>query len=158
MKIGELAQATQTPTATIRFYEREGLMPAAARSAANYRRYGPAHVQRLALIRRCRGLDMSLDEVRTLLALWDEPDAPCDDVNRVLDEHLAHVLARLRELRALQKELLTLRQRCQQPQTAGACGILHGLAAEGAEAPAGAAGAPGPTPHPRHLAGSHRGG
>lgn len=57
MKIGELAQATDTPAATIRFYEREGLMPAAARSAANYRHYGPAHVQRLALIRRCRGLD-----------------------------------------------------------------------------------------------------
>lgn len=150
MKIGELAQATLTPAATIRFYEREGLMPAAARSAANYRHYGPAHVQRLALIRRCRGLDMSLDEVRALLALWDEPGAPCDDVNRVLDEHLAHVQARLKELRALQQELRALRQRCQQPQTAGACGILRGLAAEGAEAPAGA-------PSPRHLAGSHRG-
>lgn len=127
MKIGELAQATDTPAATIRFYEREGLMPAAARSAANYRHYGPAHVQRLALIRRCRGLDMRLDEVRAVLALWDEPAAPCDEVNRVLDAHLAHVQARLRELRALQKELLALRQRCQTPQSAGACGILRGL-------------------------------
>jgi len=155
MKIGELAQATLTPAATIRFYEREGLMPTAARSAANYRHYGPAHVQRLALIRRCRGLDMSLDEVRALLALWDDPGAPCDDVNRVLDAHLAHVQARLQELRALQKELRALRQRCLQPQTAGACGILRGLAAEGAQPPPGQ---PSPAPSPRHLAGSHRGG
>jgi Cd(II)/Pb(II)-responsive transcriptional regulator len=155
MKIGELAQATQTPAATIRFYEREGLMPTAARSAANYRRYGPAHVQRLALIRRCRGLDMSLDEVRALLALWDEPAAPCDDVNRLLDAHLAHVQARLRELRALQRELQALRQRCQQAQTAGACGILRGLAGD---APADAPGLPGQPLAHRHRVGSHRGG
>lgn len=155
MKIGELAQATQTPAATIRFYEREGLMPTAARSAANYRHYGPAHVQRLALIRRCRGLDMSLDEVRALLALWDEPAAPCDDVNRLLDAHLAHVQARLRELRALQRELQALRQRCQQAQTAGACGILRGLAGD---APADAPGLPGQPLAHRHLGGSHRGG
>lgn len=147
MKIGELAQATHTPAATIRFYEREGLMPAASRSPANYRHYGPAHVQRLALIRRCRGLDMSLDEVRALLALWDEPAAPCDEVNRVLDAHLAHVQARLRELRALQQELQALRQRCQAPESAGACGILRGLTEA---APAAAPGTDG------HLAGSHR--
>jgi Cd(II)/Pb(II)-responsive transcriptional regulator len=155
MKIGDLAQATLTPAATIRFYEREGLMPAPARSEANYRRYGPAQVQRLTLIRRCRDLDMNLHEVRALLAVWDEPAASCDEVNRLLDAHLAHVQARLRELRALQKELQALRQRCMNPQTAGACGILRGLAAEDAETPGGE---PGTAPAPRHVAGSHRGG
>lgn len=138
MKIGELATATHTPAATIRFYEREGLMPAAARSGANYRHYGAEHVQRLALIRRCRALDMSLDEVRALLRLWDAPGAPCEGVNQLLDTHLAHVQLRLEELQALHTELLDLRARCQAPALTGACDILHALA-QSEPAPSGAA-------------------
>ena len=61
MKIGELARAAQTPVETIRYYEREGLLPAPPRSAGNYRLYGDTHRQRLAFIRHCRGLDMTLD-------------------------------------------------------------------------------------------------
>ena len=71
MKIGELAKAAQTQTETIRFYEREGLLPAAPRTDSNYRSYGQAHVERLTLIRRCRALDMNLDEIRALLKVWD---------------------------------------------------------------------------------------
>ena len=67
MKIGELATASGTPVDTIRFYEREGLLPAPARSAANYRQYEAAHLERLQFIRHCRTLDMSLTQVRELL-------------------------------------------------------------------------------------------
>ena len=67
MKIGELAVATATQIETIRFYEREGLIPTPGRSTGNYRVYEASHVQRLIFIRRCRGLDMALDEIRTLL-------------------------------------------------------------------------------------------
>ncbi len=67
MKIGALADATGTPVETIRFYEREGLMPPPARAANNYRLYLPAHVERLAFIRQCRSLDMTLDEIERLL-------------------------------------------------------------------------------------------
>ena len=67
MKIGELAKLAQTQAETIRYYEREGLLPQARRSEANYRVYDQSHIQRLAFIRHCRSLDMTLGEIRTLL-------------------------------------------------------------------------------------------
>ena len=68
MKIGILAEATGTPVETIRFYEREGLLPPPARAENNYRMYLPVHVERLAFVRQCRNLDMTLDEIRALPA------------------------------------------------------------------------------------------
>ena len=67
MKIGELATLTNTQIETIRYYEREGLLAEPRRSEGNYRIYGSAHAERLSFIRHCRGLDMTLDEIRVLL-------------------------------------------------------------------------------------------
>jgi Cd(II)/Pb(II)-responsive transcriptional regulator len=127
MKIGELAQATGCQAETIRYYEREGLLARAARTDSNYRVYGPAHVRRLAFIRHCRSLDMTLEEIRTLLRFKDEPSENCEGVNELLDEHIAHVTARIKELRALQAELRTLRDECGASREAACCGILSGL-------------------------------
>ena len=63
MKIGELAKRTGCPVETIRYYEREGLLPEPARSEGNYRQYTLAHVERLSFIRHCRSLDMTQDEI-----------------------------------------------------------------------------------------------
>ena len=73
MKIGELAKATGTQTETIRYYEREQLLPTAKRTESNYRVYDGSHVERLAFIRHCRSLDMTLDEIRVLLHFKDAP-------------------------------------------------------------------------------------
>ena len=132
MKIGEMSAATGTPVETIRYYEREGLMPEAARSDGNYRVYDGAQVERLAFIRRCRGLDMTLDEVRALLRFIDQPGPDCGDVNALLDEHIGHVTQRIAELRKLEKELRRLRAQCGTAGAADACGILKGLVAEAA--------------------------
>lgn len=129
MKIGELASATATPVETIRYYEREGLLPAAARTESNYRVYSGAHAQRLQFVRHCRSLDMTLQEIRTLLALQDAPAEPCDEVNALLDEHIGHVAQRMRELRQLEKQLKLLRAQCQGVHDVAHCGILHGLSA-----------------------------
>lgn len=137
MKISDLARATDTPTETIRYYEREGLLPAPARGDNNYRRYSTVHLQRLQVIRRSRALGLSLDEVRGLLAVMDEPDAACDRVSTLIDAHLGHVAERLRELQGLQQQLQILQQACQHTGSAQACGILRQLLS-GAEA-AGAA-------------------
>ena len=128
MKIGDLAAATDTSVESIRFYEREGLLPAPARTQGNYRAYDTAHVQRLQFIRRCRALDMTLDEVRALLRFIDTPQDDCAGVNALLDEHLGHVRRRIAELRRLEKELQHLRAQCASPRAADACGILLGLA------------------------------
>lgn len=127
MRIGELARASGTPVETIRFYEREGLLPEPARTQANYRSYAPAHAERLAFIRQCRSLDMTLDEVRVLLKFRDRPEDDCHEVNELLDQHIGHVALRVRELRALERQLRELRARCASPHPSAECGILQGI-------------------------------
>ena len=110
MKIGELARLGQCTVETVRYYEKAGLLPPAARTGSNYRHYGDAHVARLRFIRNCRALDMMHDEVRALLGLVDQPANDCGGVNRVLDEHIAHVEVRIKELKQLKQQLVALRQ------------------------------------------------
>ncbi|MBA2964670.1 MULTISPECIES: Cd(II)/Pb(II)-responsive transcriptional regulator [Ramlibacter] len=127
MKIGDLAKATGTQAETIRYYEAQGLLPVPARTESNYRAYGEAHVARLAFIRHCRTLDMTLGEILKLLRFKDAPEQNCEEVNGLLDEHIAHVAARIKELRRLQTELKALREQCGAAREAAACGILVGL-------------------------------
>ena len=127
MKIGQLAHAAGTQVETIRFYEREGLLPAAQRNEANYRVYDQRHVQRLAFIRHCRCLDMSLDEIRTLLECKDAPGDNCGEVNHLIDDHIEHVASRIRQLKALERELRALRAGCVSIEPGARCGILSGL-------------------------------
>lgn len=128
MKIGELAAATGTPIETIRFYEREGLLPPPGRSEGNFRVYDENHLSRLTFVRHCRALDMNLDEIRVLLRFRDGADGDCGEVNALLDEHIGHVQERIRELRNLDKDLRALRDLCKVAQEPSRCGILNGLA------------------------------
>ena len=113
----------------MRYYEKEGLLPETARTAGNFRVYGPAHLERLRFIRNCRALDMSHGEIHTLLGLADRPSEGCGAINAVFDQHIAHVDERIRELSYLKEQLAALRQRCQTESAVDACGILQGLAA-----------------------------
>ena len=90
MKIGELALASSTAIETIRYYEREGLLPAPGRTQGNFRVYEAEHLERLQFIRHCRSLDMSLDEVRVLLGFKDAPGEDCGDVNTLNEKPLPH--------------------------------------------------------------------
>jgi Cd(II)/Pb(II)-responsive transcriptional regulator len=127
MKIGALAAQSDTPIETIRYYEREGLLPAPARTPGNFRLYAREHLDRLQFIRYCRSLDMSLDEVRVLLKFRDTPHQNCGDVNALLESHIGHVSRRIRELRVLEGQLRELRDRCGEVRLADQCGILSGL-------------------------------
>jgi Cd(II)/Pb(II)-responsive transcriptional regulator len=127
MRIGEVAQRTQTPVDTIRYYERLGLLPKPGRTSSNYRAYTPGQVDRLNFIRRCRGLDMSLEEIRVLLVFCDQPKRHCRSVNDVIEEHIQHVEERISQLQRLARELRQLRGVCRAPGTAGECQILTQL-------------------------------
>lgn len=127
MKIGELAQIAQCTVETIRYYEKEALLPAPQRTAANYRSYGQAHVERLRFIRNCRALDMTHGEIHALLGLMEKPQDGCGAINHLLDDHIGHVDERIAELLQLKQQLTALRQQCQTEQSTDACGILHGL-------------------------------
>ncbi len=151
MKIGELSRAASTPVETIRYYEREGLLPEPPRTGNNYRVYGEDHVERLAFIRHCRTLDMTLDEIRVLLRFKDAPAEDCGAVNQLLDEHLGHVEARIDELKALHRQLLNLREQCVDATAAADCGILTGIAREAASSEAD----PAPGNRLGHVHGTH---
>jgi Cd(II)/Pb(II)-responsive transcriptional regulator len=155
MKIGELSRAASTPVETIRYYEREGLLPEPPRTDNNYRVYGPAEKERLAFIRHCRTLDMTLDEIRVLLRFKDAPGEDCGAVNRLLDEHLGHVQARIDELRALHEQLRHLREQCVDASAAGDCGIISGITREAASGEPGAVAASSGL---GHVHGTHQAG
>lgn len=127
IRIGELAQRTGCEVVTIRYYEKEGLLPEPARSSENYRLYGEEQVKRMQFIRHCRSLDMSLGEIRTLLNLWDSPTQDCGKVNALLDDHIRQVEARVEALLQLRLHLTALREKCAGARPVEACGILQGL-------------------------------
>jgi Cd(II)/Pb(II)-responsive transcriptional regulator len=129
MKIGELAQVAQCTVETVRYYEKAGLLAKPGRTEGNFRVYGPGHLERLRFIRNCRALDMSHEEIHSLLGLADHPSEGCGAVNEVFDAHITHVNARILELTHLKQQLGALRQRCQTERAVDACGILEGLAA-----------------------------
>lgn len=128
MRIGELAQATGVDIETVRYYEKIDLLPAPARTGNGYRDYGQPHLERLAFIRHCRALDIPLAEIKQLLNLLKQPEVDCSGVDSLVDHQLGRVRARLKSLRALERQLLALRGRCENGH-AGECGILQELVA-----------------------------
>jgi DNA-binding transcriptional MerR regulator len=110
--IGKAAALSGVSAANIRFYEKQGLLQPGERSANSYRGYSNGDIHQLRFIRLCRAMDMSLDEVRTLLNLDLSKKADCAAANATLQAHIAHVGERLAELQALQRDLIGLRERC----------------------------------------------
>lgn len=129
MKIGELAKEAGCSTETIRFYEKIGLLPEAQRTENNYRIYNKKHIERLIFIRNCRALEMSHDEIRTLITIMEQPSGQAEHRNAhlLLDSHLHHIDARIAELTALREQLLTLQGDCK-ADAHDDCSILQGLA------------------------------
>ena len=145
-RIGEAAAASGVSAANIRYYEQQGLVAPPPRTGNSYRLYSAGDVHTLRFIRLCRAMDMSLDEVRTLLGLDLGDKADCAAANRALDEHLGHVRERLRELRALEKQLAGLRASCD-----GSGAHCHLIEALHALADSAAASGERGTPAMRHV-------
>jgi DNA-binding transcriptional MerR regulator len=110
--IGQAARLSGVSSANIRFYEKEKLISPRGISANSYRFYSDEDVHQLRFIRQLRSLDMTLDEVRTLLNLDLRKKRDCQTARNTLDEHIGHVRERLKELRSLEKNLQDLRSRC----------------------------------------------
>jgi DNA-binding transcriptional MerR regulator len=129
--IGALARATETKAVTIRYYEKLGLLSPAARTAAGYRSYSETDRARLLFIRRCRALGFTLDDVRELLSLADRQEAACAAVDVKVEEQLAQVQARIKDLRALEKELAHLHACCTGDGLIQQCRIIESLSERG---------------------------
>jgi len=129
MKIGELAKRSGCSVQTIRYYEREGLLSSAARSEGNFRLYDKHAEERLMFVKRCRSLDLTLQEVKQLLSLTQVSDSACDEVNQIIDQHIQRVEDRIAELQDLHSQLIGLRGHCADNRTVEQCGIIRGLKA-----------------------------
>ncbi len=110
--IGALGKLTGVNIETIRYYERIGLLPGAARTSSNYRVYGDTHVRRLTFIRKARDLGFPIEMVRRMLALSDQPDRPCREVDALVGEQMREVERKIADLERLWEELDRLAHQC----------------------------------------------
>jgi len=129
MKISELSRATGVDVETIRYYEKAELLPAPARAGNGYRTYGREHLERLAFVRHCRALDMPLADVKRLLDFVGGANDASGDIDALVRAQLLRVRARLKSLRALERQLSALRDTCDADHATHECGILHELVA-----------------------------
>lgn len=105
MLIGELSAVTGVDSQTIRFYERQGLLPEPRRAANGYRAYDATAINRLQFIRAAQSAGLALAEIAQVLSLRDAGQTPCTHVSLVLEQKLAQVRARQQELAELAGEL-----------------------------------------------------
>ena len=127
MRIGELARKAGVDVQTVRYYEREGLLEAPARTGSGYRTYGPEHLERLNFVRHCRSLDMPLAEIGRLIALSGDQAVSCEEVDRLVRAHLERVRAKRVALQDLEQQLAVLSAQCASGHRVADCGILEEL-------------------------------
>lgn len=111
MRIGDLARVTGIKAETIRFFEKEGLLPTPARTGGNYRQYEPAHAIRLSFIKRARELGFTLLEVRQFLSLADDSSDQSHLQAELIDAHLEQVDERINDLTSLRARLVRMKER-----------------------------------------------
>ena len=126
MNIGEVAERSGLPAKTIRYYEEIGLI-APRRDPNGYRAFGEADLHRLAFLGRARALGFSIEDCRTLLALYADPGRSAADVKRVAEEHLARIDAKIVALETMRATLSDLVRSCAGDARAD-CPILRDLA------------------------------
>lgn len=111
--IGEAARQCGIAIETIRYYEREGILPAAERSANGRRRYRTEAIMRLRFVKRCRDLGFSILEVRALLSLASDDDANCTKAQSIGEAHLDAVRSKIVDLKHLESALVELLAHCE---------------------------------------------
>ena len=130
MKIGQVAERTNVNLQTIRYYEREKLLPKPARSAAGYRSFPEDTVRRIRFIKRAQELGFTLSEIRELLALRVDRRRDRSDVRRIAFEKVADMEAKIKSLTAMKNALLHLTDHCIGRGPASECPILESLDSE----------------------------
>ena len=125
--IGQLSQAADVPTSTVRYYERVGLLQPDGRSSGNYRAYSPAALKRLRFIRAAQATGFTLYDVTALLSLRDGETAPCQEVQSLIEERLADATQRLKDLQHVQKVLKASLKLCREAEDSGRCHVIDDL-------------------------------
>ena len=129
LMIGELARLAGVTAETIRYYERERVIPRPKRAGSGkYRRYEQRDAERLRFVKRARDLGFSLDDVRELLTLAEsDPKKPCGDINQIARAHMAAVDEKIGRLTLLRAELAQLTATCDPGDAIANCRLLGAL-------------------------------
>jgi Cu(I)-responsive transcriptional regulator len=112
MKIGQAATASGVSQRMIRHYEKIGLMPPAARRDSGYRDYDEKDLHTLRFIGRARDAGFPIEEIRQLLALWDDRERSSGDVKALALARAAELKRKARQLDAMRRSLEQLAERC----------------------------------------------
>lgn len=126
MKISALSSASNVPVKTIRYYEEVGLIPPARRNASGYRQYAQEDIATLVFIRRCRELNIAIDDIKQLLDVQQNPKASCTVVDDMIHEQLTRIRQTQRELAMLEATLSSLASSCANHKIED-CSILQTL-------------------------------
>jgi len=126
--IGELSKRTGVHIETVRYYERSGILPKAARTSNGRRAYGTTDIQRLAFIRHARELGFELSTVQTLLNLQEHPDATCEKATQIAAAQLVAIESKISQLKVLRGELKRMIDGCGNARVAE-CRIIEALTA-----------------------------
>lgn len=131
--IGEAARRAGVSARMLRHYESLGLLPQVARSDSGYRQYSAADVHVLRFIRRSRDLGFSIEEITTLLGLWQDQERTSASVKQIAQAHIDSLSERIAAMQAMQRSLQTLVSCCHGDERPD-CPILDDLAGEPAAA------------------------
>jgi len=132
LTIGQLAKRAQVNVETVRYYERQGLIPTPGRSASGYRQYTQETAARIRFIRRAKELGFSLREIGALLSLEGNPDTACAEVKERAEVKLADIEERIRDLERIKRVLASLLAACPEHGSTSHCPILKTMT-DGAE-------------------------
>ena len=130
LTIGGLAQRASVGVPALRFYERAGLLPKPARSAANYRLYSEEAVARIQFVCRAKELGFTLKEIKDLLELRMNRRTSCAEVRPRAEAKIANIEARIRSLRQMSRALARLAEECDVQRTGVECPLLEFLESE----------------------------
>jgi MerR family transcriptional regulator, copper efflux regulator len=130
LTIGAVARRAGVAIDTIRYYEREGLLPEPQRRASGYRSYGEGAVVQLRFIRRAKELGFTLEEIRELLALSHDRSKGVRAVKQRAQQRLAVIEHRIAELQRVRDGLAELVAACPGHGAPEHCPILRALADE----------------------------
>lgn len=110
--IGDVSKATSVNIETVRYYERIKLLPKPDRTTGGNRQYNHDQLKRLAFIKRCRELDFSIEEIRSLLAMTDSQMQTCAEVNSLTTSHLSKVRDKIIDLQKMEQILVSMVAQC----------------------------------------------
>lgn len=127
LTIGSLAEAAGVKVATVRYYERRGIIAAPRRTASGYRQYDDSVVDRIRFVRRAQDLGFALDEIEDLLALRVDNPASCGRVEAATRSKLASVESKISELERLRATLQGLVRSCEKRTRTVPCPVLEML-------------------------------